>query len=391
MDIETFLSYKIYSELLNSNSLILDFPSIKHGKPWPRKPYDDVAGGPGFDCVPYVEGKYNTKLFVPDYPFPEYLCILEYKDWLEVQNKKIFINHSYEPVEFENDKFFWNQNVFSPRDLFCNPNKDTNDQVFLLHSEKNSKDVELAIENVSPRMEIKPVHWCANGYVCAEYWYKNFGIKMFDDWRRPIKHKYLCMSRQFNSTRKYRLEFLNIIDTTQGCYSLLERCPETGMTPNDVLPSNTVTPYSFDEHGNDSAYIEMRFETPVNTSFLHVVMETVFDSCKQHFTEKTFKPIVLQQPFVLVGSAHILKHLRSYGFQTFEQWWDESYDSIEDPQERLHACAKIVNDIAAMDIADLYELREKMSSVLEHNRRHFYTQFSDIVWKELGSNLSAVL
>jgi len=391
MDIETFLSYKIYSELLNDRSLILDFPTIKNGKSWPRKPYDDVDTGPGFDCVPYVEGKYNTKLFVPDYPFPEYLCMLEYSDWLEVQNKKIFLNHSYEPVDFENDKFHWNPRVMNPKDLFCNVNKDTNDKVFLLHSEKNSKDVELVVQNVSPSVSMSHIHWFANGYVCAEYWYKNFGIDMFADWRRPIKHKYVCMARQFNAAKKYRLEFLNLIDTTNGCYSLLERCLETGMTPNDVLPSNTVSPYSFDDHGNDSAYIEMRFETPVNTSFLHVVMESMFDCTKQYFTEKIFKPIVLQQPFVLVGPAHNLEYLRSYGFKTFDQWWDESYDSIEDPQERLHACAKIVNDIAAMDTADLYELREKMSSVLEHNRRHFYTQFGDIVWEELRSNLSAVL
>ena len=388
MDIETFLSYKIYSELLNDRSLILDFPSVqKDGTRTPHKPYNNGESGPGFWSVPYIHGKYKKTAHNSNIT-DNYFVSQNYHDWLKIQNKRIFINHSYEFVDYENDQFYWNPDFIKPKDMFCNNNIDTNDQVFLLHSEKNSKDVDLVIENVSPSVQITPVYWCANGYVCAEYWYKNFGIDMFADWRRPIKYKYLCMTRIF---RKYRLEFLNMIDTTQGCYSLLERCPETGMTPNDFLPSNTVSPYSFDDHGNDGAYLEMRYETPINTSFLHVVMETVFDSCKQHFTEKTFKPIVLQQPFVLVGSAHILKHLRNYGFQTFDQWWDESYDTIEDPQERLHACAKIVNDIAATDTADLYELREKMSSVLEHNRRHFYTQFGDIVWEELRSNLSAVL
>ena len=386
MDIETFLSYKIYSELLNDRSLILDFPCVaKDGEQTPHKPYSDGEFG-NFWTVPYVTGKFKVEIL-----FENYLYTLKYNDWLDIQNKKIFLNHSYEPVDYVNDQFFWNPKEFNPRDVFFTVHKNTNDQMFLLHSEKNSQDIELVIDNISTKVPVTPVHWCANGYVCAEYWYKNFSINMFDDWRRPIKHKYVCMARQFNSAKKYRLEFLNLIDTTKGCYSLLERCPETGMTPNDVLPCNTVAPYSFDDHGNDSAYIEMRYETPVNTSFLHVVMESVFDSCKQHFTEKIFKPIVLQQPFVLVGPAHNLEYLRSYGFKTFDQWWDESYDTIEDPQERLHACAKIVNDIAGMDTADLYELREKMSSVLEHNRRHFYTQFGNIVWEELRSNLSAVL
>lgn len=386
MDIEEYLSYKIYSEQLNKNSLILDFPSRHGNTPQPRKPFYQGTKGPGFWPLPQITEHYvipdRTNTFFHTQP---------YQDWLDVKNKKIFINHSYEPIDYANDKWYWNPDYIRPRRVFCNIDKDTNDKVFLLHSEKNSKDVELVVNSVWPSVQITPVHWFANGYVCAEYWYKNFGIDMFADWRRPIVHKYVCMARQFNAAKKYRLEFLNMIDTTKGCYSLLDRCPETGMTPNDVLPSNTVSPYSFDDHGNDSAYIEMRYETPVNTSFLHVVMESLFDCTKQYFTEKIFKPIVLQQPFVLIGPAHNLKYLRSYGFKTFDQWWDESYDDIEDSQERLHACAKIVNTIAAMDTADLYYMREQMSSVLEHNRNHFYTNFSSIVWKELGANLSAVL
>jgi hypothetical protein len=66
-------------------------------------------------------------------------------------------------------------------------------------------------------------------------------------------------------------------------------------------------------------------------SFVYVVTETCYWERKLHLTEKIFKPIVSRMPFILVGPAHNLEYLRSYGFQTFDYWWDESYDEIEDP------------------------------------------------------------
>ena len=144
---------------------------------------------------------------------------------------------------------------------------------------------------------------------------------------------------------------------------------------------------SFDEHGNHSAEIKMDALTPWNTSFLHVVSETVWQD-RIHFTEKIFKPVVLHQPFVVLQAPGSLEYLRSYGFQTFGNWWDESYDNIQDPNERLRAIADIVNWIATQD---LYSMRKEMSGVLEHNFRHFYENIPDLVLNELRANLGKVV
>ncbi len=380
MHIEKFLSYKMYSDHMNDHCMILDFPSEDmHGASITNAPHADYSSEhtSWFRTIPHVNNWWNGTQPAEDY----FLSVDNIKS---IKNKRNFINHSYEPIDYNLHHSFWNTTNID-NCVFTWPNLE--DKLFLLHSEQNSNDVKLVMDNHN----ITPVHWFANGYVCAEYWYKNFGLSVFDNWRRPIHNKFICMARQFNAAKTYRLQFLNTIDISQGMYSLLDKCPETGVTPNDVMPNNCVAAHSFDEHGNDSAYIEMRFQTPVNTSFLHVVMESVFAQHKQYLTEKVFKPIVLQQPFVLVGAVNNLKYLQQYGFKTFGDWWDESYDSITDNDQRLHACAKIVNDIAAKDITDLYKMREQMSSVLEHNRQHFYSNFSSEVWKELGANLSAVL
>lgn len=73
-----------------------------------------------------------------------------------------------------------------------------------------------------------------------------------------------------------------------------------------------------------------------DTAFSVVVESQMFPSPGAIFiTEKTFKPMQLMHPFMIVGCAKTLDLLRRNGFETFENWFDESYDNISDSQKRL--------------------------------------------------------
>jgi hypothetical protein len=65
-------------------------------------------------------------------------------------------------------------------------------------------------------------------------------------------------------------------------------------------------------------------------SLVYVPTETVYFGRRTHMTEKTFKAIALEMPFVLVASAGSLAYLREYGFRTFAGIFDESYDTETD-------------------------------------------------------------
>jgi len=121
-------------------------------------------------------------------------------------------------------------------------------------------------------------------------------------------------------------------------------------------------------------------------SLLHVVNETVFYQSKLHLTEKIFKPIVAQRPFILVAASGNLAYIRSYGFQTFSSWIDESYDEIQDPDERLDAIAKEISRFAAMSISELNNIRRDMQSVLTFNKQHFFGEFRNLIVNELVDN-----
>ena len=119
---------------------------------------------------------------------------------------------------------------------------------------------------------------------------------------------------------------------------------------------------------------------------MHVVNETVFYEPKLHLTEKIFKPIVAERPFVLVAAPGNLAYLRRYGFRTFDQWIDESYDDIMDPDERLDAVCREIERLCSLSIRQLRDLHRDMLPVLQHNKRHFYGEFRQIIAHELVDN-----
>ena len=110
-----------------------------------------------------------------------------------------------------------------------------------------------------------------------------------------------------------------------------------------------------------------------NQSFCSLVTETNIDNNTLFISEKTYKPIYAQQPFIVLGNPNTLKYLKEIGFKTFDMWWDESYDSETDFKIRLNKIISIITDIANKSIDELSQIRKDMESVLVHNYKHFLT------------------
>jgi hypothetical protein len=126
-------------------------------------------------------------------------------------------------------------------------------------------------------------------------------------------------------------------------------------------------------------------------SLIYVPTETVYFGQRAHLTEKTFKAIALEMPFVLVAPAHSLKYLREYGFRTFAPYIDESYDTIEDPVARIERVTAILLEIQARSAAAKNQLWQQLLPRVEHNYRHFYRGgFRDVLELELKSMLAGL-
>jgi hypothetical protein len=111
-------------------------------------------------------------------------------------------------------------------------------------------------------------------------------------------------------------------------YSYIQRIGK--YLPDDLPPMWTDTTNGTGQH--------QRYFNPkwYDDTYFSLVSETVVDdNSGLHITEKTFKPIAFQHPYLLWAQPGVLKHLKSLGFETYENLFDESYDSIIDINQRL--------------------------------------------------------
>ena len=128
--------------------------------------------------------------------------------------------------------------------------------------------------------------------------------------------------------------------------------------------------------------------TDFNQTAISVILETVFDK-RIHLTEKTLRPIACGHPFILVAGPGSLKLLRSYGFQTFEGHIDESYDNIQDDNERLTAIVAELDRIKSLPVCQQQKLVSQCREIAKHNRKHFFSDdFFNTIVNELEHNVN---
>lgn len=97
-------------------------------------------------------------------------------------------------------------------------------------------------------------------------------------------------------------------------------------------------------------------------TLLTVSTETFFDDPGMFITEKTFRPIAMGHPFIILGQVGILKKLQSYGFRT--DFIDTDYDEIADHKKRFarfhESFLNWIND-------DKEKYYNKWLDIVEHN------------------------
>ena len=269
--------------------------------------------------------------------------------------------------------------------------------------------------------------------ICEEYGFVDinyfFHIFAAHDWYRGHKYipnivaphdrtltkTYISFNRLTSNERIYRSLFVNelhkagILD--QGYVSFSKDCPDGGAFDTNLLQgvaNQKIDPALANEaitNINQLPDLRIDFEgkhipnqsmllTPLDKlmeSFIFVVTETCYWQSKTHLTEKIFKPIVLRMPFILVGCAYNLEYLRSYGFRTFSDFWDESYDTIEDPILRMKAVTGILRDISTMSSDQQRAMLRDIEPVLEHNYNLFNdNNFINQEWTHLQKQLKEV-
>jgi hypothetical protein len=205
------------------------------------------------------------------------------------------------------------------------------------------------------------------------------------------KEKYFLMYNR-NSERMHRPYFVNklykenLLDL--GYVSFFENpyfeeflknssvYPELGLIEEDIndIRKNykNYYPLTIDETDSERVADFHNFLSRKNeyqNSYFTIISETNAESDYSFITEKTIKPIMNLHPFVVLGNPNTLEVLKSYGFITFDKWWDESYDMEIDFKKRTEMVFNIVKDLCSKSKNEMNDMVKEMEQILIHNKR----------------------
>jgi hypothetical protein len=79
------------------------------------------------------------------------------------------------------------------------------------------------------------------------------------------------------------------------------------------------------------------------------------------------------QPFILLGAAGSLQHVKDMGFKTFGEFWDETYDLELDDKQRFNKIMKVIESIATWTEEQRIEFTVKVKAIVDHNVNHLNT------------------
>ena len=268
------------------------------------------------------------------------------------------------------------------------------DLTMLVHSEQNSSEIGLF-----EQAGFVPVYYWSHAIIALDWfrYAKHDAMLTFDP--AKIQQDFLIYNRAWSGTREYRLCFVEQLLANQ----LQQHCkisfnPEDGKhysthqfvnsdfqivnyNLHDELPLNTHnSAASADYYGKD--YV---------TTGIEVVLETLFDDCRWHVTEKTLRAIACGKPFLLMATPGSLTYLRQYGFETFGELIDESYDQISDHRQRLQAVIAEMCRISSLAPESKTQLFIALHKIAERNKQRFFNGLFDQVIEEYKTNIDQAI
>ena len=272
-------------------------------------------------------------------------------------------------------------------------------------SERDSDNVDA----ICARYGWKSLYYFFHGWAALD-WYRGYDKTFLihpRDQRKPTR-TFIAPNRIIAGERQHRLEMLYWVfklGLTDNHISCPETCPAENISIyNAIKPlqhrypdiesvfARQTLPINFageTDHPMHSCWLSL-FDQCAD-SMVYLVTETVATGRRHHLTEKTFKPIAMGMPFVLVAPQGSLKYLRSYGFRTFGSFWDESYDDIADDAERIAAVACTLRQLEDLGPEYRNAIFHSAGDVVQHNWNHFYNGgFEKILWHELLAMLESI-
>ena len=265
------------------------------------------------------------------------------------------------------------------------------------------------IDYICKQRNLQPFYYFFHGWAALD-WYRGYDRTfLITPWQqRTIKRTFFSANRIIGGLRQHRVLMLYHfakLDLLHNWISASAVCPAENMSIGDIamhyqnrypdivevinsLPLPRLFPGE-DVARMSSCWLD-QFD-PCAESLVYHVTETVYTGRRLQLTEKSFKPIALGMPFILSATTGSLAYLRSYGFKTFGEFWDESYDLETDDFVRAEKVAAVLKQLDDLSADEKQKLFQSCWPVIEHNWNWFYHGgLESVLWDELTEMLDSI-
>jgi len=234
-----------------------------------------------------------------------------------------------------------------------------------------------------PTKEIKPYK-----YVCYNANAKEYRMFLVTElFRRGLdKQGLISLLFRYGSSEQMSSDFTGDLgfDVTEGYGKLVDEYAKTEMIKRVPLVLDR-SMESVDENDRPvdvdhikNSYFNIITESYMYSKSLPQSHKTIFE-----MSEKTYKALICQ-PFIHLGSYGVLKYMRSMGYQTFPELFDESYDDIINHTDRLLAVVDSVEKACKIDDKEFHDIycREIIPKVYHNRELANSKKLKQTVWKK---------
>ncbi len=213
-------------------------------------------------------------------------------------------------------------------------------------------------ERLWPTIDIDHIKWTGG---VSWFWflmykkYKNVNLNFNHDNK---KYDFLYLNKV---NKPHRQQLISAFDNKFFDESLFSNWPSKKLSKE----YENVWPYPF--RGNDQQIVVQQY----NDTKFSLLSESSVNNNEVFITERLWKSIIAEHPFVVHGNYLYLQKVRELGFKTYSSYFDESYDLELDPSQRIQKIVSTCDQLLKINWKDLYL---QTLGLRKHNKELFFNK-----------------
>lgn len=258
----------------------------------------------------------------------------------------------------------------------------------------SSTDAQKTYDRIYLSNTSKETNWKNKISILSAHGFQYYGQRHFKEYYNIINYEikekskdFLCFNKE---ARLHRVRLIERMLATnyisRGYYSFegpngwINKIPELSREFENIKLNNALFPIRLNITPDRINPVNITADdlNYFNDSYFSIITETLFyipnnnnEDCL-FLSEKTYKCLVMKHPFIMMCRPNTIAELRNLGYKTFSPMIDETYDSIENDNDRFAAIWKEITRLLQQTPEEWIQWQTQIRDIVEHNHTHLF-------------------